>query len=139
MKIHFFAEDISLPKFKKTFVRDIISFISSNENTLIKECNVIFCSDTYLLNINKQYLNHDYYTDVITFEYPDNEFKNTDIYISVDRVLDNSIQLSQDFQKELFRVIIHGILHICNYKDNTEASKIIMTNRENFYLQKFLL
>lgn len=100
--------------------------------------NYIFCSDEQLLAINQQYLNHDYYTDIITFELsPKGHALISDIYISVDRVRDNARLLNDHFSNELRRIIIHGALHLCGYQDKTPQSKKEMTVKEDFYLKQY--
>ncbi len=100
------------------------------------EINIIFCSDTYLLEMNKKYLNHDYYTDVITFDYSEKDIISGDIFISVDRVKENAQTYKQTFLNELNRVIVHGVLHLLGYKDKTEDEQKIMRQKEDYYLQK---
>lgn len=98
------------------------------------DINLIFCNDEYLLNMNQQYLKHDYYTDIITFDYTENKLVSGDLFISIDRVNDNAKTLSVDPSLELSRVMVHGILHLCGFKDKNPEEKDIMTERENFYL-----
>lgn len=98
------------------------------------EISINLCSDDHLLQINKKHLNHDYYTDIITFELSENNEISGDLYISTDRVLDNAKQLNITFHVELNRVIIHGILHLCGYKDKTKAQQKEMREKENYYL-----
>ena len=95
--------------------------------------HIIFCSDDYLLDINKKYLNHDYFTDIITFNYNENNTIIGDLFISVDRVKENAKELKVDFNNELFRVIIHGVLHLCGYNDKTQDQlKEIRTKEDEF-------
>lgn len=98
------------------------------------ELNFIFCSDKYLLGINRQYLNHDFYTDIITFDYSQGKQVSGDIYISIDRVKDNAKTYEVSFQDELLRVLIHGVLHLCGYKDKTKADARLMRQKEDYYL-----
>ena len=98
------------------------------------EISIIFTSDEYLLNLNRESLNHDYYTDIITFDYCQGKVINGDLFISIDRVKDNAKQFEQSFEKELSRVIIHGIMHLCGYKDKTHEEEQLMREKENFYL-----
>jgi probable rRNA maturation factor len=102
----------------------------------LSSLNIIFCSDEYLLEINRQHLNHDYYTDVITFNLADDgdDAIEGEIYISVDRVRDNATQAGESFNNELHRVIFHGILHLCGFKDKTARNKLIMTKQEDLVL-----
>ncbi len=100
----------------------------------IPDLNYIFCTDDYLLDINKKYLNHDYYTDVITFESSHPELP-ADIFISTERVQENADKFQTDFHLELYRVMIHGVLHLCGLKDKTEAEQKEMRQKEDYYLK----
>jgi rRNA maturation RNase YbeY len=95
------------------------------------ELNFIFCSDDYLLNINKQYLNHNYYTDVITFDYCNQNILSGDIFISLDTVRENSKEYSVSFDNELYRVMIHGVLHLLGFDDKSDIDKVQMKNAED--------
>jgi rRNA maturation RNase YbeY len=88
--------------------------------------------------MNKQYLDHDYYTDIITFDYTENEVVSGDLFISIDRIIDNSNILNTDYDLELRRVCVHGVLHLCGYKDKTEEEVVLMRSKEDYYLQKFV-
>lgn len=99
------------------------------------DLNIIFCTDDELLNINKEYLNHNYYTDIITFSIDENHKQiEAELYISIDRVEDNARQLNIAFYNELHRVIIHGVLHLCGYSDKSKEDELSMRERESFYL-----
>ncbi len=111
-----------------------VILLSENE---IGDINYIFCSDDYLLNINKQYLNHDYYTDIISFDYTVNTLISGDMYISIDRVMDNASKFSVSFEHELKRVMVHGILHYLGYNDSTAEEKLIMRTKEDYFLSLF--
>jgi probable rRNA maturation factor len=93
-----------------------------------------FCSDSYLLKINREHLNHDYYTDIITFDFTENKIVSGDIYISIDRVKDNAKIEGKTIPNELCRVIIHGVLHLCGYKDKKPADARLMREKEDYYL-----
>ena len=97
----------------------------------------IFCDDNYLLIINKQYLHHDTLTDVITFDYSEEQKVSGDIFISVDRVAVNALKYGVSFQEELLRVMAHGILHLCGYKDKTEKEKLYMRKKEDRAIKKY--
>ena len=133
--IHFFEEDVIYLLKNKLAIRQWIKNTISAEGYKLKELSYIFCSDDYLLKINQQYLDHDTYTDIITF---DNSIKNGliegDIFISIDRIKENSLQLQIPERNELHRVIIHGALHLLGYKDKSPAEKAKMTEKEDFYL-----
>ena len=105
-----------------------------NEGFNLGEINYIFCDDNYLLEVNKEYLNHDYYTDIISFDYSENKMISGDIFISIDRVFENSKSFKKTFDNELRRVMFHGLLHFCGYKDKTDSEKEKMRKKEDFYL-----
>ena len=100
----------------------------------IVDISIIFCSDSYILDINQKYLHHDYYTDIITFDYCEGERLSGDLFISVDSVRENSIEYGTSFEEELNRVIIHGLLHLIGYDDHTEEDIAQMRKKENYYL-----
>lgn len=134
--ITFFAEDTDFVVRQKQNLREWIGSVVKNEGfTRIAELNFIFCSDDYLLDINKEYLNHDTYTDIITFD--SSEAENViagDIFISIDRVQENAAKFQVSEKDELHRVIVHGVLHLCGYGDKSKAEKTKMTEKENEYL-----
>lgn len=107
---------------------------AKEEGKHIGALNYIFCDDEYLHKINVEFLNHDTYTDIITFDYCVGDEIISDIYISIERVKENAKQYSDSFEEELHRVIIHGLLHLCGYKDKTEEEEAIMREKENYYL-----
>jgi rRNA maturation RNase YbeY len=132
--VHFFSQQLD---FKISHPRKITSWIRSvvnQENRSIYELNFIFCSDDALLDINRNYLQHDYYTDIITFDNSEGEDLEGDIFISIDRVRENAERLKVGFEIELNRVIIHGVLHLIGYKDKSTKDKIEMRRKEDFYL-----
>lgn len=108
-----------------------------SEGKELGEINYIFCDDEYLLNINKQYLDHDYYTDVISFDYTEANLVSGDVFISIDRVKENAADYDVTFDEELKRVIIHGILHYCGYKDKSDADEELMRIKEEQKMQLF--
>ncbi len=121
-------------KIFKSRVRYIVKKIFSLENKLCHILNLNLTDDLKIKNLNKKYLNHNYETDVLTFRY-DDEVIEADVIVSVDTVKKNSYKYKVDFIDELFRVVIHGVLHLCGYNDNTKNQKIIMRRKENFYLK----
>jgi probable rRNA maturation factor len=139
-KINFFTEDIKYTLKQKTKVKSWITATIAAEGYQLAELNFILCSDDYLLRINQDYLQHDDYTDVITFDNSE-ELKMIvgDIFISVDRIKENAKQFGADEWTELCRVIIHGTLHLLGYKDKTKAAKTKMTAKEDFYLGELVL
>ena len=135
--ISFFEEDITYKLKNKTSVRQWITQTIQAEGFKLKELTYIFCSDDYLLQINQQYLNHDTYTDIITFDNSESDKVITgDIFISIDRIRENALKFNITETDELHRVIIHGALHLLGYKDKTAVTKQKMTQKEDFYLNK---
>jgi probable rRNA maturation factor len=133
--VNFFEEDIRFDLKSKLKVKQWIKATIHAEGYKLQELNYIFCSDAYLLNINQQYLDHDTYTDIITFD--NSERPGTiegDIFISIDRIRENAEKFGTGEANELHRVIIHGALHSVGYKDKTAESKKIMTRKEDEYL-----
>jgi len=110
----------------------------SSEEYKIEEINYVFCDDAYLHKLNVEFLNHDTLTDIISFDYTIGKILQGDIFISVERVKDNAKDFEATFEEELHRVIIHGILHYCGYKDKTEEDAKVMREKENHYLQLLL-
>ena len=138
--IHFFTEEISFTLKHKTIIRNWLRDTITAEGYKLEELNFIFCSDEYLLGINQQYLDHDTYTDVITFD--NSEVAKTivgDIFISIDRIRENATAYKHDFLDELCRVMVHGTLHLLGYPDKGKAAKKIMTKKEDFYLANRIL
>lgn len=136
--INFFFEETDEFDVSGLNVEKNIEIVLANENRTLGEVNYIFCSDEYLLNINKQYLNHDYYTDVISFDYSEDGIISGDIFISVDTVKDNAKEYEVEFEKELARVMVHGVLHFIGYKDKTDEDAKLMRQKENQYLPLFI-
>ncbi len=135
--ISFFEEDIQFKLKNKAQVRQWISNTVIAEGYRLKELTYIFCSDAYLLQINRQYLDHDTYTDIITFDNSEEEGRIIgDIFISIERIRENSAKFNVSETDELHRVIIHGVLHLLGYKDKTAVSKEKMTQKEDEYLSK---
>ena len=114
-----------------------ISNVIKSENKKEGEINYIFCDDEYLLEINKEHLQHDYYTDIISFDYSVGNEINGDMFISVDRVKENAQDFNVSFEEELKRVIVHGVLHYCGYKDKSEEDEALMRSKENEKLAMF--
>ena len=115
-------------------VSDWLTFVLDEENKELGEINYIFCDDDYLHDLNVKTLNHNTLTDIISFDYTVGLLVSGDIYISYDRVKDNATMLSVDFFNELHRVMVHGVLHYCGYKDKDEKEKLLMRSKEDYYL-----
>lgn len=116
--------------------KDWLSFVIKNENFNQGDLAFVFCNDSYLLDLNLKFLNHNTLTDVITFNYNVGRQINGDICISCDRVAENAIKYKTVFSEEIARVMVHGVLHLCGYKDSTEQQKIEIRAKENFYLSE---
>lgn len=122
------------PEFFILWLKDVCVFEG-------KECGdieLVFVSDDALLSMNQQYLNHDYYTDIITFDYSEDDVVSGDLFISIDRVVDNARTMGLDYLSELKRVCVHGVLHLCGYKDKTESDEQLMREKEDFYIGKYV-
>ena len=116
---------------KETTVKNWIKKILKQEGKTAGNISYLFCSDDYLLKINRQFLQHDFYTDIITFDYSEKAKIEGEIFISIDRVKENAKIFKQPFERELMRTIIHGVLHLCGYTDKKPADKKRMTAKEN--------
>ncbi len=134
--INFFFEDIQPFTIQKNHIVKYIKELIINE---VKKCgaiSVVFTSDNYLLEMNKEYLNHNYFTDIITFDYVENDLISGDLFISFDRLKENAEKFNIEVVKEVYRVVFHGILHLTGYNDKTDVEQKLMTEKENFYLGK---
>ena len=137
--IRFFNEDVDYKLPQKLVVKKWLTAQAKAEGHDVGDLNYIFCSDEYVLQVNREHLNHDYYTDSITFdnrEFTDDPIEG-DIFISVDRVADNSAQLGVSPEQEMRRVLAHGLLHLCGYGDKTEADQAAMRGKEDEWLAVF--
>ncbi|MDR2238630.1 MAG: rRNA maturation RNase YbeY [Chryseobacterium sp.] len=133
--IQFFYEN--LPESVTTDYQQWLEDIILSEEKKTGEISYIFCDDEYLLKINQDYLQHDYYTDIITFDYVKGKTISGEIFVSLQRVSDNASTLLRDYEEELRRVLAHGILHLAGYKDKTEEEEKEMRRKEDFYLAKY--
>ncbi|MDY0084150.1 MAG: rRNA maturation RNase YbeY [Ignavibacteriaceae bacterium] len=133
--INFFFDEIKVFKIPEDNIKNIISRIIEDSHNIVGEISVIFCTDNYLLELNKKYLKHDYFTDIITFNYSDGKIISGDLFISIDRVKENSVKFNVNFIDELARVVYHGILHLNGYDDSNPEEKQLMRLKEDYYLQ----
>lgn len=117
---------------------DWISNVISSEGYKVEEINYIFCDDEYLFKLNVEFLNHDTLTDIISFDYSIGKIIQGDIFISIERVRDNANDFNVSFIDELHRVMVHGVLHYCGYKDKTATDEKAMRDRENHYLKQLV-
>jgi rRNA maturation RNase YbeY len=134
MAILFFNEDIKFDLKNKRTLKKWITISIEKEDKTLGQINYIFTSDKYLLAINQKYLSHNYFTDIVTFNYCTEKIISGDIYISLPTVKNNSGLFNVTYNDELFRVMIHGILHLVGYNDSTNAEKAIMREKEDYYL-----
>ena len=134
--IHFFFENIDEILINSD-IKIWLEKLIISENKKIGEINYILCDDEYLLKVNQDYLQHDYYTDIITFDYVKGTTISGDIFVSLPRISENAQAHSKDFKSELHRVLAHGLLHLCGYKDKTDDEKTEMRSKEEYYLKIF--
>lgn len=132
--VRYFIEDISFKFNKKRFTKLWLENVALNEGKTLGDINIIFCSDPYILDVNQRFLQHTYYTDIITFDYCEGDILSGDLFISIDTVRDNSLFYHTDFNEELNRVIVHGILHLVGYDDHSESDIAIIRSKEDQYL-----
>ena len=135
--INYFFEDTNFKFNKRRATSKKKKSAIALENKKLGDSSIIYCSDDYLLEINKQYLSHDYYTDVITFNYCEGDLISGDIFISVDTIKANAAEYGASFDNELCRVMVHGILHLIGYDDDCESNQLIMRQKEDFYLERY--
>lgn len=133
--ISFHFEDVAFELPDAQMLTDWLLSVAESEGKGFEEINYIFCSDEHLREMNVEFLDHDYYTDIITFPYTE-DVVHGDIFISSERVADNAQTLGVRFEQELCRVLVHGLLHLAGYLDTTDEEKRVMRERENFYLEK---
>ncbi|RIV27582.1 rRNA maturation RNase YbeY [Fibrisoma montanum] len=136
--IRFFNEDINYKLPQKQITRQWLKRQAEREGYAVGDLNYIFCSDEYVLQVNRDYLQHDYYTDIITFDQGEEEGKiEGDIFISVERVTDNARQLNLSVEQEMRRVLAHGLLHLCGYGDKTDEEVQLMRTKEDEWLENW--
>ncbi len=133
-RVRFHSEDIPFALKNKTRVKNWIAYVIRSESRSCGDINYVFCSDKFLLGLNKEFLRHNTLTDTITFDYSEDSKISGEIFISIPRVQENARKLHVPFDKELQRVIVHGVLHLCGYKDKKAPQRRTMRRRENFYL-----
>ena len=132
--ISYFFEDTSFIYKERARNNRWLKLVAESEIRRMGDVNIIFCSDPYILDINLRYLQHDYFTDIITFDYCEGEKVSGDLFISVDTVRENALTYGAGFEEELHRVIVHGLLHLIGYDDHSEAERKQMRSKENYYL-----
>lgn len=133
--ISYFVQDTNFKFVKKRLNNAWLKLVAESEVKKLGNINIIFCSDNYILDVNMKYLQHDYFTDIITFDYCENNVLSGDLFISVDSVRENSVFFKTEFSDELNRVIVHGLLHLIGYDDHTPEDQKVMREKENYYLE----
>ena len=132
--IRYYNEDTAFRFTEKTLCRNWLNTVAEAEVRRIGELSIIFCSDNYILDVNMKYLGHDYFTDIITFDYCKGDLLSGDLFISVDSVRENALFYGTSFRDELDRVIVHGLLHLIGYDDHSEEDIELMRSKEDYCL-----
>ena len=135
--IQYISEGVNPPDLQKQKTNRWIKETAAEYGKKAGDVAYIFCSDERILEVNKQYLQHDYYTDIITFDYSEGQIISGDIFISVDTVKTNAEEFGVSFEQELNRILIHGILHLCGQDDKTPELRLEMTRKENLAIERF--
>lgn len=133
--VRYYTEDVKFVFKNKAFNNRWFKMVAESEVRKLGDVNVIFCSDRYILDINIKYLQHDYFTDIITFDYCEGKVLSGDLFISIDSVRENSEYYGTGFEDELNRVLVHGILHLVGYDDHKDEDIAVMRSKENYYLE----
>ena len=133
--IRYFQEDIRFELKQKMLNNRWLKMVAGSEMRRLGAINIIFCSDNYILDVNIKYLQHDYFTDIITFDYCEKDVLSGDLFISIDSVRENAQFYGTEFADELNRVMVHGLLHLIGYDDHSEADIAEMRQKENYYLE----
>jgi rRNA maturation RNase YbeY len=133
--IRYFQEDIRFELKQKMLNNRWLKMVAGSEMRRLGAINIIFCSDNYILDVNMKYLQHDYFTDIITFDYCEKDVLSGDLFISIDSVRENAQFYGTEFADELNRVMVHGLLHLIGYDDHSEADIAVMRQKENYYLE----
>ncbi len=135
-KIHFYFHDRNYNIRDRRRIKQTVEYLFVQEGKILEKLDYVFCSDKYLLEMNRSFLKHDYFTDIITFDLSETESRVVgEIYISLDRVIENARGLNVSIREELCRVIFHGALHLCGYKDKKRNEVIIIRKKEDEYLR----
>jgi probable rRNA maturation factor len=137
-KVCFFFQGTKFSLVNRTQLKFFIESIFKTEGKKLESINYIFSTDKAVLEINRQFLSHDFYTDIITFDLSESQLIKAEVYISIDRVKDNAIELGASVKHELLRVLFHGVLHLCGFKDKNNSESKLMREKEDIYLGKYL-
>ena len=133
--VRYFQEDIRFELKQKMLNNRWLKMVAGSEMRRLGAINIIFCSDNYILDVNLKYLQHDYFTDIITFDYCEKDILSGDLFISIDSVRENARTYGTTFENELDRVMVHGLLHLIGYDDHTPEQTAEMRRKENYYLE----
>jgi probable rRNA maturation factor len=136
-KIRIYFENISGLRLPRKKIMNWLLEIAEEENFSCGEINFIFCTDDYLLEVNRKFLRHNFLTDIITFDYTENREISGDLFLSLERIKENASTFKNPIKDEVFRVMLHGVLHLLGYKDKSKDEKKVMREKEDFYLEKF--
>ena len=132
--VRYYCEDIKFLFKNKLANNRWLKMVAGSEIKTLGDISIIFCSDNYILDVNIRYLHHDYFTDVITFDYCEGDKRSGDLFISIDSVRENAIEFGTEFDEELHRVIVHGLLLLIGYDDQTPEDQKVMREKEDYYL-----
>ena len=132
--VRYYCEDIKFLFKNKLANNRWLKMVAGSEIKTLGDISIIFCSDNYILDVNIRYLHHDYFTDVITFDYCEGDKLSGDLFISIDSVRENAIEFGTEFDEELHRVIVHGLLLLIGYDDQTPEDQKVMREKEDYYL-----
>lgn len=132
--VSYFLQDIDFVFKHKRLNNSWLKLVAESEIKKLGNINIIFCSDNYILDVNVKYLGHDYFTDIITFDYCEGDRLSGDLFISIDSVRENAKLYNTEFNEELNRVMVHGILHLIGYDDHTQKNQKLMRTKENYFL-----
>lgn len=132
--VRYYCEDISFTLKGRALNNRWLKMVAESEVKKLGNINIIFCSDNYILDVNMKYLQHDYFTDIITFDYCEKNVLSGDLFISIDSVRENALFYGTEFSDELNRVMVHGVLHLAGYDDHTEEEIKTMRSKEDYYL-----
>ena len=133
--ISYFTEDIKFVLKGKLLNNRWLKMVVESEIKKMGDLSIIFCSDRYILDVNIKYLQHDYFTDIITFDYCEGDRISGDLFISIDSVRENALFYGTEFEDELDRVMVHGVLHLLGYDDHTPEDIAVMREKENYYVK----
>ena len=132
--VRYYCEDIKFLLKNKIANNRWLKMVAGSEIRTLGDISIIFCSDNYILDVNIRYLHHDYFTDVITFDYCEGDKLSGDLFVSIDSVRENAIEFGTEFDEELHRVMVHGLLHLIGYDDHTPEDRKVMRAKEDYYL-----